>query len=131
MGIIKYENDGLEKVYTHESFEKEFRKMFGKSKRDLNKEIEWFHRQLKRLENDFDLYKDPEDKIFEKLTNTKVDLYSIRHKSLFNPRYLYFTIEDEAIILVTAFRETRKSDYEDSINRATERTKQIKEEIGQ
>lgn len=65
---------------------------------------------------------------FEKLVNTNCDLYSINHKHKDkNMRYLYAFYE-ENIILLTAFNEKDKSDYDKGIKRAKARYKWLMED---
>ncbi len=56
-----------------------------------------------------------------------INLYSIRYPhSKKNPRVIYFVFgEDEAIILVTAFKEKSSKDYQKGIERAAGRYKAL------
>ena len=63
---------------------------------------------------------------FEHLEYDKIDLYSIRYpKSKNNPRVIYFLIEDDNVILVTAFKEKSNKDYRQGIERAVKRYKMM------
>jgi hypothetical protein len=57
---------------------------------------------------------------FERLQNTKdPPLYALRHPhSQINERYIYVYADDDAVILLTAFKEKDSDDYAPAIARA-------------
>lgn len=107
---------GHDKVYYFDCFPKEFKEATNGEDRYR----QWLARSLYILES-----KGKGAIIlnqFEMLSTGSVQLYSIRYpKSKLNPRVIYFYLEDDNIILVTAFKEKSNSDYKRGIRRAEER----------
>ena len=64
---------------------------------------------------------------FEKLENAD-GLYAIRHKSKLNPRVIFtFQLEGGVIVLLTAFKEKSKSDYDAAVKRSKQIMKGLEE----
>lgn len=115
--------DGINNTFAISNVKKEFRKAVDEV---WKKEPPWKRYQKKLIEDLAVLEQEKERAIdlpqFEKLT--EVDrLYSIRHpESKKNVRVIYI-IEDEAIILLTAFLEKNNGDYQRAIEIAKKRLK--------
>lgn len=112
---------GINNTYAISNVKKEFRKAVDEPWKE---ESPWKRYQKKLIEDLAVLEQEKEKAIelqqFEKLNG--VDrLYSIRHpKSRKNVRIIY-TIEEDAIILITAFLEKNDGDYQRAINIAKKR----------
>ena len=112
---------GINNTYAISNVKKEFRKAVNEPWKE---EPPWKRYQQKLIEDLAVLEQEKEKAIdllqFEKLSG--VDrLYSIRHpESKKNVRVIY-TIEEEAIILLTAFLEKNSGDYQRAINTAQKR----------
>lgn len=122
MDIIKI--DELRKVYRVDVFDKELKKLFNKS---LNEYLEYTKYLLGRLrfleECDYHPTKAP----YEHLKVNGYDLYRIASKShKKNVRVIYFYKENDDIVLLAAFEEKNKSDYNNNINNAINRLKDIR-----
>ena len=113
----------LEEIYAISSVKKEFRKAVDEAWRE---NAPW-QRYQKKLIADLAVLEQEKDRAidlpqFEKLTGFD-KLYSIRHpESRKNVRVLY-TIEDDTIILLTAFLEKSAGDYQRAIETAQKRLK--------
>ena len=123
MELEKIRIEGINDTYAISSLKKEFRKAVD----EPWKEKEPWERYQKKLIQDLTvLEKEKESAIdlqqFEKLNG--VDrLYSIRHpESRKNVRIIY-TIDEDVIILLTAFLEKNSGDYKRAIDTAKKRLK--------
>lgn len=127
MGINRYED--FKNIFAHGSFKKEFLETFKRNEKSIQKEKIWLNKNLEILDQHIDCNLTCDN--FCKLKGTgKFDVYKIKHNNHFNVRYLYFIVANEDIaILLTAFRETNKSDYDINIRKAIDRIKQIQEDL--
>lgn len=112
---------GINNTYAISNVKKEFRKAVDETWKE---NPPWKRYQKKLIEDLAVLEVEKERAIdlpqFEKLTKVE-KLYSIRHpESKKNVRVIY-TIEDGAIILLTAFLEKNDGDYERAIETALKR----------
>lgn len=108
---------GYEKIYELDSFDKDYRKMFGKGGAH-NSYYKKFLENLKVLDNVSSIEHALIDQRFE-LIDGESHIYSIRHKSKMNPRVLFFhTTADGVYILLCGFLEKSKSDYDVALRKA-------------
>lgn len=117
--------EGINNTYTITNVKKEFRKA---ADEPWGEKPPWKRYQKKLMQDLAVLEMEKERAIdlpqFEKLTGFD-RLYSIRHpESKKNIRVIYI-IEDEAIILLTAFLEKNEGDYQKAIKLALKRLKWI------
>ena len=104
-------------------FAKELQKLYGKSKKDLDEYKIYLIKNFQIAEwSDQHLDEDP----FELLHDSRVELYSLKSQSKRkNVRVLYFYRVNDTIILLCAFEEKSKSDYQNEIKVAIDRIKEI------
>ena len=134
MLIIKDANHNS--IYYHPGFKKEKDSLFGKNSSQQRQYANWLDLRLNLLEENGiinSLARFPN--IFEKLSGVKENIYSIRRKGATgNPRSLFIAIvEDdgqEYYILLTAFKETTSGSYQQALNVAKQRCKDILDELG-
>ncbi|GEM_PF-6895120 len=120
--MVIHNYDGLDNIYYLDIFEKELRKI----KKDNPNYSKWLDRKIKILSRDAAGATD--GKTFEKLSGQQ--LYSIRHPSKNNERVIYYIIDDDnSVILLTAFCERNKSDYQHSIAISKQRLKALETEL--
>lgn len=118
MNIIKL--DGYNDIYAVENFLDEYKDLFKKNMNEYRKYLTKLKSNLKIL--DVQKEKAIQFQQFERVENQP--FYSIRHVSKFNPRVIYAYIdENDRIILLTSFRETKTADYRPALDRAKERMK--------
>ena len=122
MELEKIRIEGINDTYAISSLKKEFRKAV-----EPWKEKEPWERYQKKLIQDLTVLEQEKESAidlqqFEKLNG--VDrLYSIRHpESRKNVRIIY-TIDEDVIILLTAFLEKNSGDYKRAIDTAKKRLK--------
>lgn len=124
LDIIK--DDRFERVYMVDVFEKEYRKLFGKSKSTYLAELEQLAVNLELL--DVQGTRALEQEQFHAIRGHS-PLYSIRHISTANPRVLFvFTETEDAVVLLSCTLEKSKNDYDSAINRAETRLHLLEEE---
>lgn len=124
LDIIK--DDRFERVYMVDVFEKEYRKLFGKSQPTYTKELEQLAINLELLDTQGPRALEQEQ--FHAIRG-HTPLYSIRHISASNPRVLFvFTETDGAIVLLSCVLEKSTRDYDAAIKRAETRLQLLKEE---
>lgn len=116
-----YKDVSYKRIYFLDGFWDEYRSLFKKSKNDFEFYVNHLNSNLYFLDNVATMNLAIQTPNFEKLSN--YSLYSIRHISKLNPRVIfYYHIDDidnpGQIILLTAFLEKRKSDYEKAIKKA-------------
>lgn len=123
MELEKIRIEGINDTYAISSLKKEFRKAVD----EPWKEKEPWERYQKKLIQDLTVLEQEKESAidlqqFEKLNG--VDrLYSIRHpESRKNVRIIY-TIDEDVIILLTAFLEKNSGDYKRAIDTAKKRLK--------
>lgn len=105
--------DDFENIWQIEGFDKEYQKLFGKSKNEFEKCKEELYRNLIFLDSD-----DISDRLaFEKIED---NLFAIRSNyRRINPRVLYTAVlNDGRYVLLLPFAEKSKSDYEEGKRRA-------------
>lgn len=114
-------------VYEVDCFQKEFRSMTNE-KLSFNPPFpryqKWLVRSLAVLEE----YGVEAVRLqnFEQLENVTPKLFSIRYpKSKLNPRVLYTYLEDGEILLLAAFKEKSKKDYDRNVKLALSRLKML------
>lgn len=123
MEIVK--NAMFSKVYEVDCFKKEFKEMT-KEKFSISPPFQryqkWLIGSLTILEEQgLEVLK---LKNFEQLENVKPNIYSIRYpNSKINPRVLYVYLKEGEILLLAAFKEKNKSDYNRNIKMAQQRLK--------
>lgn len=123
MEIIKLKD--YNNIYAVDSFYSEYQSLFGKSKGSYDKYLKKLRFNLSIL--DKELKKAIQYQQFEQLENS--NLYSIRHVSVLNPRVVYVYIDNDGkVILLSAFKEKSKSDYDRGMNQAKQRLKQLEGE---
>ncbi|MCL2338031.1 MAG: hypothetical protein FWC60_11500 [Firmicutes bacterium] len=109
---------GYNRIYQAECFPNEVKDMFGKNIGEMRRYLKWLYAWLHVLD------KAGLDALnFEQFEHLKVTerphLYAIRHPhSVINERYLYVYIDDESVILLTAFMEKDAKDYLAAIKHA-------------
>ena len=123
MELEKIRITGINNTYAISNVKKEFRKAVDEPWKE---ESPW-KRYQKKLIMDLAVLEQEKERVidlqqFEKLSGVE-RLYSIRHpESRKNVRVIY-TIEEDAIILLTAFLEKSSGDYQRAINTAQKRLK--------
>lgn len=121
MEILK--TRGFSNIYEVDAFRKEFERMFGKSKSEYTRYIDWLEKKLHILDDIRGWATDCNG--FEKLVDCGEPLYSIRYsRSKKNPRVIYCLIRDKAVLL-TAFLEKSTSDYKAGCDRAINRLRKL------
>lgn len=123
MELEQIDINGINNTYAISNVKKEFRKAVDEPWKDIPP---WKRYQRKLIEDLAVLEQEKERAIdlpqFERLTGTE-RLYCIRHpESKKNVRIIY-VIEDETIILLTAFLEKNAGDYQRAIETAQKRLK--------
>ena len=117
MHIIKIA--GYNRIYAVDVFDKEYRALFGKNLKDYAVCSTKLNANLEILDSST-IEEALSYQQIEKLKNCS-GLYAIRYKSKLNPRVILAINFDSNIILLTAFKEKSKSDYNNAIARANER----------
>ena len=109
---------GFYRIYQAESFPDDVEDMFKKSKGQRKQYLLWLYTWLTVLDGQgrgaLALQQ------FEYLKNTtNPHLYALRHPhSQINERYVFVYVDNEAAILLTAFKEKDTDDYTKAITRA-------------
>ncbi len=129
MGIIKFRD--FKNISFLSRFEKEWKDLFIKDKANQERYDSWLDNKLNMLDIDPIAVSNSGHKNFEDVTNSKPKIYSIHERSRKNPRVLYYLLTDKnEVILLTAFIENNKSDYNIATRRAEQRAiKIIKGEV--
>jgi len=118
---------GFSRIYQAECFPDEFSAMMGKNKGEQSRYLRWLYTWLAVLDREgmkaLDLSQ------FEYLRDTaNPRLFAIRHPhSQINERYIYIYEDGESAILLTAFMEKSKHDYDYAITRAKNILKELEE----
>ena len=109
---------GYNRIYQAECFPDEVIDMFGKNTGEMRRYFKWLYAWLHIL--DVEGLNAMNYEQFEHLKDTeKPHLYAIRHPhSIINERYIYVYLDDESAVLLTAFMEKDKKDYNAAIKRA-------------
>lgn len=123
MDIVKLE--GYNNIYAIDSFFSEYMTLFGKSKAAHTQYLKKLRSNLDIL--DREMKKSIQYQQFELLDNT--NLYSIRHVSVINPRVIFAYIDNDGkVILLSSFKEGKRSDYNRAVEQAKQRLKQLEGE---
>lgn len=113
--------DGFTRIYQVDCFEKEFQKTTSEKRSD-GRYHRWLRQRLFVLDDSNKNSLNPE--IFEPLQSTDPKMFSIRYPhSKKNPRVIYIYVKDDEIYLLHAFKESKKSDYDNAIKLAESRAK--------
>lgn len=124
LDIIKDER--FQNIYFTDVFPKEYKRMFGKSKKQYELERNQLAINLSLL--DTDKQAALEQKQFHAITGHH-GLYSIRHVSVSNPRVIFvFAESDTAIVLLSCTLEKSKNDYNEAIALAEQRLRLLEED---
>ena len=122
MELVKLED--YNHIYAVDTFAKEYKGLFGKSKKDYTSYKQILETNLRILDR-VDLQQALTYLQFEKLENE--ELYSIRHVSKSNPRVIFASVLEGHVILLVAFKEKRESDYQNALRKAKDRMKELEE----
>ncbi|GHV79348.1 hypothetical protein AGMMS49944_11390 [Spirochaetia bacterium] len=119
---------GFNNIYQAACFPDEFSALMGKNKGEERRYIRWLYTWLKVLDEQGTDALNLQQ--FEHLQGTdNPHLYAIRHPhSQINERYIYVYADNEAVILLTAFKEKDSSDYDSAILRAQSIYNKLEEE---
>lgn len=127
MEVVK--NEQFSKIYEVDCFRKEFMKVVDE-KNTTNPPFPRYQKWLIGALTQLEEYGKDAVKLqtFEYLSNTSPRIYSIRYaKSKKNPRVIYAYVGEDSILLLGAFLEHNKSDYERNIKVAQKRLLQLME----
>jgi len=117
---------GLKNIYKVDSFDSDMDALFKNNKGDRKRFEVWLYTKLAILDSmgrDAILLEQ-----FEDLVGTQPKLYAIRHPhSILNERYVYVYVDGEDVLLLTAFKEKSKRDYDPAIQRAYNILNNLKE----
>lgn len=126
MRIKKY-NIG-DNIYVAESFDGDYRNLYGKSKDSFEKNKLKLNKNLSVLEKVGIKTAISDYQQFEYLTNE--NLFSIRHVSKLNPRVIFaYCAPEGQILLLSCVLEKNKSDYDKAINKANNIIKELGVEL--
>ena len=114
--IIKL--DDFDRIVYLDSFQKELQKLYSKSQDEYKKYLNFLYSELHKIDNRSDTINREEPIIYN-----GIPLYSIRKKMKKNTRVLYYYMKDNRVILLTAFDEKNRSDYETGKAKAYNRLK--------
>ncbi|MBE6748372.1 MAG: hypothetical protein E7557_03985 [Ruminococcaceae bacterium] len=112
--------DDFNRIKCLDIFEDELNKLFSKSIPEKKKYLKFLFAELHKIDNRRETIQREEPINYKDIT-----LYSIRKRSQKNTRVLYFYMKDDNIILLTAFDEKNKSDYDNANERAYRRLKNL------
>ena len=109
---------GFSRIYQAECFPNDVDAMFGKNKGERKRYMMWLYTLLTILDQQG--LQAVVLQQFEYLQNTEDPrLYSLRHPhSQINERYIYTYIDEEVVVLLTAFKEKDANYYKTAIERA-------------
>ncbi len=113
--------EGFNRIMAIDSFDDELSKLFKKSTPELKKYLIFLHKQLHKIDNRTTIINREEP-----ISYKGINLYAIRKRMKKNTRVLYFYMQNEKIVLLTAFDEKNSSDYDNGKERAYNRLKQLK-----
>lgn len=112
--------DDFNRIKCLDVFEDELNKLFSKSIPEKKKYLKFLYAELHKIDNRKETIQREEPINYKDIT-----LYSIRKRAQKNTRVLYFYMKDDNIILLTAFDEKNKSDYDNANERAYRRLKNL------
>lgn len=112
--------DDFNRIKCLDVFEDELNKLFSKSIPEKKKYLNFLYAELHKIDNRTETIQREEPINYKDIT-----LYSIRKRAQKNTRVLYFYMKDDNIILLTAFDEKNKSDYDNANERAYRRLKNL------
>lgn len=123
MEIIKL--SGYKNIYATERFSSEYAALFGKSRDAYSQHLKKLRINLAILDKELRqaiIYQQ-----FEQLEGT--ELYAIRHVSKINPRVVFvYTEAHDRIVLLSAFKEKSRADYDRALEQARQRLRQLEVE---
>lgn len=110
------------RIYQVDCFQKEF----SDAVNEIWKQKKPYERYQKKLLQDLSVLDDQGEKAinlpqFERLSQTKYRMYSIRHPETKKNVRVIYVIEDGIVVLLTTFLEKNDSDYSNAIKRANKR----------
>lgn len=110
------------RIYQVDCFQKEF----SDAVNEIWKLKKPYERYQKKLLQDLSVLDDQGEKAinlpqFERLSQTKYRMYSIRHPETKKNVRVIYVIEDGLVVLLTTFLEKNDSDYSNGIKRANKR----------
>lgn len=114
------------RIYQVDCFQKEF----SETVNEIWKSKKPYERYQKKLLQDLSVLDDQGEKAinlpqFERLSQTKYRMYSIRHPETKKNVRVIYVIEDGVVVLLTTFLEKNDSDYSNGIKRANKRYKAL------
>lgn len=112
--------DDFNRIKCLDVFEDELNKLFSKSIPEKKNYLKFLYAELHKIVNRRETIQREEPINYKDIT-----LYSIRKRAQKNTRVLYFYMKDDNIILLTAFDEKNKSDYDNANERAYRRLKNL------
>lgn len=112
--------DDFNRIKCLDVFYDELNKLFSKSIPEKKKYLKFLYAELHKIDNRKETIQREEPINYKDIT-----LYSIRKRAQKNTRVLYFYMENDNIILLTAFDEKNKSDYDNANERAYRRLKNL------
>lgn len=109
---------GFQNIYKGSTFDEDFSRIFGRSARQRDKQLEWLYTKLKILDSlGYQALLQENFKALKGTSDPKI--YEIRHpRSKFNERVLYIYCDGTTVLLLTAFLEKSSSDFNAAIARA-------------
>jgi len=119
---------GFQRIYQAESFPNDVEDIFKKNKGQRKRYLLWLYTWLAILDvQGLDALTLQQ---FEYLKNTdNPQLYALRHPhSQINERYIFVYIDNEAAVLLTAFKEKDTDDYTTAIARANRIYSELEED---
>lgn len=112
--------DDFNRIKCLDVFYDELNKLFSKSIPEKKKYLKFLYAELHKIDNRKETIQREEPINYKDIT-----LYSIRKRAQKNTRVLYFYMENDNIILLTAFDEKNKADYDNANERAYRRLKNL------
>lgn len=107
-------------------FPKEWNNLFKNDKRTKRHYDDWLYNRLSILDENPVLLSHTDTVHFEDVTNSHPKIYSIHGRSKKNPRVLYYLVTDNnKVVLLSAFIESKGSDYRLTKQKTEERAKQL------
>lgn len=113
--------DEFNRVYFLDSFQSDLDKLYKKNQKEKKEYMFFLFAQLSKIE-----HRNENIKHVEPIEYKDVTFHCIRKKTKKNTRVLYYYLDDNKIVLLTAFNEKNKSDYDRGKELAYNRLKKIK-----
>lgn len=118
MEIVHF--DEFNRITYLDVFEDELNKLYSKSIQEKTKYLKFLFAELHKIDNRNETINREEP-----INYKGINLFSIRKRFKKNTRVLYFYMKDDNIILLTAFDEKNKSDYDNAKERSYRRLKKL------